>query len=134
MMVSLRVSLVSPRIVNKIRENPRDTPETFPVHPPLPPPIPRGNTVCLGIQLPLQGEGGGEAFPSEGLGGGFLLRVSPVSPRITNKIRENPRDTRRVFLSIPLYLPLSKREHSLLWYSAPSPRRGRGGEAFPRRG
>jgi hypothetical protein len=34
---------------------------------------------------------------------------------------------RRVFPSIPLYLPLSKREHGLLRYSAPSPRRGRGG-------
>ena len=37
--LTMSVSLVSPRIVNKIRENPRDTQESFPVYPSLPPPF-----------------------------------------------------------------------------------------------
>ena len=53
-MVSLRVSLVSPRIVNKIRENPRDTQESFPI--PIHP-FPKGSMVCLGVQVPPFGKG-----------------------------------------------------------------------------
>ena len=41
-MDTFHVSLVSPRITNKIRENPRDTQECFPIHPPLTPPFQEG--------------------------------------------------------------------------------------------
>ena len=46
-MVKLHVSHVSPRITNKIRENPRDTQERLPIYPPLPPPFQEGAQFAL---------------------------------------------------------------------------------------
>ena len=69
-MACLHVSLVSPRIVNKIRENPRYTPESFPVYPPLPPPFQEGAQFAWVFSSLSKERAGGEAFPSEGLGGG----------------------------------------------------------------
>ena len=130
MIASPHVSHVSPRIILSftkiIRENPRDTQERLPVYPPLPPPFQEGaQFACHAIQVPPFGKGrlggdgqsvlaqstlskeraGGEAFYSAYHSSLHGLQIRYVKILVIR---------RRGYLSILLYLPLSKREHTLL--------------------
>ena len=67
----MKQNLRTSKGISKIRENPRDTLESFPIHPPLPPPFQEGAQFALVFSTLSKERAGGEAFPSEGLGGGF---------------------------------------------------------------